>query len=108
MTQRFRIPPAKHRRAPLLNGSLSGPDCASWTMGESCALMCAEEYEAANEISGTLTCECDEVAGDVVLEVAVSKRLSVVCSLDDLSTGFRHECRGISYQVSCVVTCQKG
>ena len=71
----------------LLNGSLSGLDCASWTMGESCAVTCAEGYPAANETGGTLTCAYDEVAGDVVLEVAVPKCLSVVCSLDDPSTG---------------------
>ena len=33
----------------LLNGSLFGPDCASWTTGESCAVTCAEGYRAANE-----------------------------------------------------------
>ena len=73
----------------LVNSSLSGPDCASWTVGESCAVTCAEEYHAANETSGTLTCAY-EVAGDVVLEVAVPKWLSVVCSLDDPSTGVSH------------------
>ena len=99
-----------HRR-PLARRTLSGSDCASWTMGESCAVTCAvtcaEGYQAANDIGGTLTCAYDEVAGDVVLEVAVSKRWSVVCSLDDPSTGVRHECRVISYQGSCVVTCTK-
>ena len=57
----------------LRNGSLSGLDCASWTVGESCAVTCAEEYQAANETSGILTCACGEVAGNVVLEVAVLK-----------------------------------
>ena len=40
----------------FLNGSLSGPNCASWTMGESCAVTCATGYQAANDTSGTLTC----------------------------------------------------
>ena len=88
----------------LLNGSLSGLDCASWTMGESCAVTCAEGYQAANETSGTLTCVYDEVAGDVVLEVAAPKCLSVVCSLDDPSTGVSHECRDILCHGSCVAT----
>ena len=92
----------------LLNGSLSGPDCASWTMRESCAVTCAEGYQAANETSGTLTCAYDEVAGDVVLEVAVPKCLSVVCSLGDPSTGVGHECRNIPCQGSCVATCTEG
>ena len=48
------------------------------------------------------------VAGDVVLEVAVTKCLSVVCSLDDPSTGVRHEFRDLSYQGSCVVICKEG
>ena len=38
----------------LLNGSLSGPHCASWTICESCAVTCAEVYQAANETSGTI------------------------------------------------------
>ena len=59
----------------LLNSSLSAFDCASSTMGESCAVTSAEDYQVANEITGTLTCACDEAARDVVLEVAVSKRL---------------------------------
>ena len=68
----------------LLNCWLSGPGCASWNTGESCAVTCgAEGYQAANETSGTLTCACDEVAGDVILEVAVSKRWLVICPLDD-------------------------
>ena len=83
----------------LRNGSLSGPDCASGTMGESCAVTCAEGHQAANGTSGTLTCAYDEVAGDVVLE---AKCLSVVCSLGDPSTGVSHECRDIPYQGSCV------
>ena len=37
----------------------------------------------------------------------MSKRLAVVCSLNDPSTGVRHECSDI-YQVSCVVTGPKG
>ena len=47
----------------LLNGPLSGLDCAPWTMCESGAVTCAEGYQAANEISGTLMCTDDEVAG---------------------------------------------
>ena len=86
----------------LPNGSLSGLDCASWTMGESCAVTCAEGYQAANGTRGTLTCAYDEVAGHVVLEVAVPKCLSVVCSLDDPSTGVTHECHDILSQGSCV------
>ena len=89
----------------LLNGSLSGPDCASWIMGESSAVTCAEEYQAVNETSGTLTCAYDEVVGDVVLEVAVPKCLPVVCSLDDPSKGVRHERRDILSQGSCRTTC---
>ena len=55
----------------LLNCWLSGPGCASWTMGESCAVTCAAEgYQAANETSCTLTCVCDEAVGDVILEFA--------------------------------------
>ena len=65
-------------------------------------------YQAANETGGTLTCAYDEVAGDVVLEVAVPKCLSVVCSLDDRSTGVSHECRDILYQGSCVATRPEG
>ena len=42
----------------LLNGFSSGPDCASWTTGESCAVTCTEGYHAANGTSGTLTCAC--------------------------------------------------
>ena len=91
-----------------LNGSLSGSERTSWNRGESCAVTCAEECQAANEISGTLTCACDEAAGDVALEVAVSKRLLVVCSLDDPSTGVRHECRDFSYKGSCGATCKEG
>ena len=40
----------------LLTGSLSGPDCASWAMGERCAVTCTEGYQAANETSGTKMC----------------------------------------------------
>ena len=58
--------------------------------------------------SGTLTCAYDAVAGDVVLEVPVPKCLSVVCSLDDPSTGVSHECRDIPCQGSCVATCTEG
>ena len=72
-------------------------------MGESYAVTCAEGYQAANETGGILTCAYDEVAGDVVLEVAVPECLSVVCSLDDPSTGVSHECRDIPYQGSCVL-----
>ena len=36
------------------------------------------------------------------MEVAVSKCLWVVCSLDDPSTGVSHECRDLLYQGSCV------
>ena len=53
----------------LPNGSLCGLNCASWTMGESCAVTYVEGCQAANETSGTLTCVYNEVAGDVVLEV---------------------------------------
>ena len=35
----------------LLNGSLSGPDCASWTMGESSAVTCAEKYQATKPVA---------------------------------------------------------
>ena len=76
-------------------------------MGESCAATCVEGYQAPNETSGTLTCAYDEVAGDVVLEVAVPKCLSVVCSLDDPSI-VSHECRDIPYQGSCVAICTEG
>ena len=92
----------------LLNGSLSVSDRASWTRGESCAVTCAEEYQAANEIRGPLTCKCDEAAGDAVLEAAVSKRLSVVCSLDDPATGVRHECRDLSCEGSSEATGKEG
>ena len=64
-------------------------------MGESCAVTCAEGYQAANETGGTLTC-------------AVWKCLSVVCSLDEPSTGVSHECRDILYQGSCVATRPEG
>ena len=47
----------------LLNGFSSGLDCASWTMGGSCAVTCTEGYQAANGTSGTLTCTYNEVAG---------------------------------------------
>ena len=50
----------------------------------------------------------EEVAGDVVLEVAVTKGLSIVRSLDVPSTGVRHECRDILSQGSCGTTCTKG
>ena len=65
-------------------------------------------YQAATETSDTLMCAYDEVARDVVLEVAVPKCLSVVCSLDDPSTGVSHECRDIPYQGRCVATCTEG
>ena len=71
---------------------------------ESCAVTCVEGYQTANEISGTLTCAYEEVAGDVVLEVAVTKGVSVVCSLDDPSTAVRHERRAILPQGSCGTT----
>ena len=50
-------------------------------------------------------CADDEVAGDVVLERAVPKCLSIVCLLDDPSTGDRHEGRdvGVFQQLSCFV-----
>ena len=64
-------------------------------------MTCVEGYQTANEISGTLTCAYEEVAGDVVLEVAVTKGVSVVCSLDDPSTAVRHERRAILSQGSC-------
>ena len=50
----------------------------------------------------------EEVAGDVVLEVAVTKGLSIVRSLDVPSTSVRHECRDILSQGSCGTTCTKG
>ena len=53
----------------LPNGTLCGPDCASWTMGESSAATNLEGCQAAVETSGTLTCVYHEVAGVVVLEV---------------------------------------
>ena len=53
----------------LPNVSLSGLNCVSWTMGESCAVTFVEGCQAANETSATLTCVYNEVAGDVVLEV---------------------------------------
>ena len=71
-------------------------------------MTCTEGYQAANETSGTLKCAHDEVAGDVVLEVAGPKCLSVVCSLDDLSRGVSHECRDFPYHGSCVATCTEG
>ena len=64
-----------------------------------------EGYQAADETSGTTTCACDEVAGDVVLEVAVTKGLSIVCSLDDPSTGVSHNRRDILSQGSGRTTC---
>ena len=57
----------------LPNGSLSGLNCASWTMGESCAVTYVEGCQVANETSGTLTCVYNEVAGDVVLDVRGQK-----------------------------------
>ena len=92
----------------LLNGSLFGPDWTSWTMGESCAVTCAEGYQTVNETGGTLTRTDDEVAGEEVLEVAVPKCLSIVCSHDDPSTGVRHEGRDKLYQGSCGATCTEG
>ena len=83
----------------LLNSSLLGPAWTSWAAGESCAVTCVEGYQAANETSGTLTCVYEEVAGDVVLEVAGTKGLSIVCSLDDPSTGVRHERHPVSGQL---------
>ena len=80
----------------------------AWTRLRFLAVTCAEGYQAANETGGTLTCAYDEVAGDVVLEVAVPKCLSVVSSLDDPSTGVSHECRDILYQGSCVATRPEG
>ena len=77
-------------------------------MGESCAATCVEGYQAATETSGTLTCVYKEVAGDVVLEVAGTKGLSIVCSLDDPSTGVRHEHCDILSQGSCGTTCREG
>ena len=77
-------------------------------MGESCAVTCVEGYQAANETSGILTCLYEEVAGDVDLEVAVSKGLSVVCSLDDLSTGVHHERPDILSQGSWRTPCTEG
>ena len=71
-------------------------------------MTCVEGYQTANEISGTLTCAYEEVAGDVVLEVAVTKGVSVVCSLDDPSTAVRHERRAILPQGSCGTTCTEG
>ena len=86
----------------LPNASLSGLNCATWTMGESCAVTYEEGCQAANETSGILTCVYNEVAGDVVLEVGGQKCLSVVCSLDDPSTGVSHKCHDILSQGSCV------
>ena len=51
----------------LPNGSLSGLNCVSWTMGDSCAVTYGEGCQAANETSGTLTCAYDEVGGTEVL-----------------------------------------
>ena len=92
----------------LLNGSLSGPDSASWTTGESCAVTCSEGYRAANETSGTLKYAYYKVARDPVLKGAVPKCLSVVCSRDDQLAGVRHEFRDLSYLGSCMVTCKEG
>ena len=92
----------------LPKGSLSRPDCASWTTGESCAVTCAEGYRAANESSGTLKCAYDKVARDAVLKGAVPECLSVGCSRDDPLAGVRHEFRDLSYPGSCVVTCKEG
>ena len=58
----------------LPDGSLSGHYCASWTVGERCAVTNVEGCQAANKTSGTLTCVYNEVAGDVVLEVAGKKK----------------------------------
>ena len=80
----------------LLHGSLFEPDWISWVMGESCAVTCVEGYQAANETSGTLTCVYEEIAGDVVLEVAVTK------------TGVCHERRDILSQGSCGTTGTEG
>ena len=35
----------------LLNGFSSGPDCASWTMGESCAVTCTEGYQRTEPVA---------------------------------------------------------
>ena len=77
-------------------------------MGESGAVTCTEGHQAANETRGTVTSAYHEVAGDVVLEFAVPKCLSVVCSLDDPSTGVSHECRDILSQGSCVAPLPSG
>ena len=74
----------------LFDGSLSGPDCASWTIGKSCAVTYVEGCQAAKETSGIWTCAYEIVAGEMVLEVEAPKCLSVVCSLDDPSTGVGH------------------
>ena len=42
----------------LPNGSLTGVNGASWTIGESCAVTFVEGCQAANQTSGTLTCVC--------------------------------------------------
>ena len=83
-------------------------DWTSWTTSESCDVTCAEGYWAANETSGALTCTDDEVAGDVVLEVAVPKCLSIVCLLGNPSTGVRHRCRDFSFKCSCGAPCKEG
>ena len=44
----------------------------------------------------------NEVAGDVVLEVGGQKCLSVICALDDPSTGVSNGCHDILSQGSCV------
>ena len=92
----------------LLNGALSGFECTSWTRGESCAATYAEEYQEANEITGTLMGACDEAAGDVVLEIEGSARLFVVDPLEDSSTGVSHESSDLSLKGSCGATCEEG
>ena len=106
----FRLKTKRERRLPLFltcgsdgaivsDPTLPYPTCKALTGSIGDLLLdgvtFAEEYHAANETSGTLTCAYDEVAGDVVLEVAVPKCLPVACSLDDPSTGVSHECRNI-------------
>ena len=87
---------------------LSGTDCTSWTMGKNFVVTCAEGNRTVNETRSILTWEYQEVAGNVVLEVAESKCLSVVCSLDDQSTAVHHECWDIWYLGSWLVTCSQG
>ena len=60
-----------------LDGSLSGPDCPSWTIDEHRAGTYVEGCQAANETSGIWLCAYKKVEGEVVLQVEMLKCSSV-------------------------------